>query len=169
MPSQVSSTQDSEHATTHLFTIFFNLIIMSCLQNYCTPTIAPLTGGVKLRRMEDSSLCLPMILPYNFNRRCCFSRIRTKRATLALWVALMFLVAFLVVSFHHHADGEEHSDCPVCAVKYHHSSGATFSVVVLSVPTSFFPALFLFISLLAQPSGYVSPAYGRAPPVLHHA
>jgi hypothetical protein len=104
-----------------------------------------------------------MILKYNLNGIFSFSGIRNKRATLALWLALMFIVALLVVSFHHH-DGKEHSDCPVCAVKCPHGTNATFSLLIFSLPSSFFPTLLLFISYLAQTSQYFSPALGRSPP-----
>lgn len=97
------------------------------------------------------------------------SRMREYRVTFALAVALMFFVAYLVVSFHHHPDGMEHADCAVCAVKYHHSTGTTFSVVLLILPTIFFPTLFASITPLVRPARHFSPIPSRAPPSMIQA
>jgi hypothetical protein len=40
-----------------------------------------------------------------------------------------------VESIHHHDDGQDHDDCPVCVAALHHSADTAFpSPVLLSVP-----------------------------------
>jgi hypothetical protein len=43
---------------------------------------------------------------------------------------VLFVLATFATAFHHHADGSEHHDCPVCSVGHHYSSA---SVTVFSI------------------------------------
>ena len=88
------------------------------------------------------------------------------RVALARLVALIFLVASLVAAFHYHPNGEEHSGCPVCAVRYHHRTGSVFTVVLLDLPAIFFYTLFLSVSFQLKPFRYVASLPSRAPPIL---
>ena len=56
-------------------------------------------------------------------------RVRTT-GRLAFLFLLLFVLATLATAFHHHADGSEHHDCPVCTAGHHYSSA---SVTVFSV------------------------------------
>jgi hypothetical protein len=49
---------------------------------------------------------------------------------LALFFLLLFVLATFATAFHHHADGSEHHDCPLCVAGHHHSSArvAVFSI-----------------------------------------
>lgn len=49
---------------------------------------------------------------------------------LALIFLLLFVSATFVEAFHHHEDGAEHHDCPVCAAAHYHSAAgiSIFSV-----------------------------------------
>jgi hypothetical protein len=49
------------------------------------------------------------------------------------WVPIflvLFIAATMATAFHHHADGNEHHDCPVCTAGHHYSSA---SVAVFSI------------------------------------
>jgi hypothetical protein len=35
---------------------------------------------------------------------------------------LLFVLATIAMAFHHHEDGADHPDCPVCAAAHHHSA-----------------------------------------------
>ena len=53
----------------------------------------------------------------------------------SLILALLLFSATLVESFHHHPDGVDHDDCPVCVAALHHSAAsAPPSPVLLSLP-----------------------------------
>ena len=104
------------------------------------------------------------VMPTRIPSKKGFTGMRNNKATIAWLVALMFFVSFLVVSFHNHPDGKEHADCAVCAVKYHHSTGTSFSVVVFSLPVLYFPTLFLFIPFPLQPARHFFAVPNRAPP-----
>ena len=61
-----------------------------------------------------------MIRPYRKN-----SYIR-KTGRLAFIFLLLFVTVTLATAFHHHEDGSEHRDCPVCAAGHHYfSTGVT--------------------------------------------
>jgi hypothetical protein len=40
---------------------------------------------------------------------------------------LLFVLATLLTAFHHHEDGSEHHDCPVCAAGLHYSPASVNS------------------------------------------
>jgi len=40
----------------------------------------------------------------------------------SLILALLLFSATLVESFHHHDDGSDHDDCPICVAALHHSA-----------------------------------------------
>jgi hypothetical protein len=47
---------------------------------------------------------------------------------LAFLFLLLFVLATFATAFHHHADGSEHHDCPVCSVGHLYSSANVTSV-----------------------------------------
>ena len=94
------------------------------------------------------------------------SGMRTRRATIALCVVLLFLATFLTVSFHYHPDGKEQSNCPICEVKYNQSTVATYSVPILDVPSNYSLTEFPSISYQAPPTPCISAFHSRAPPTV---
>ena len=84
---------------------------------------------------------------------------------LFLGVALLILAAFVLALFHHHADGRDHQDCPVCQLIQHFSALALFSAVAfitaLAALKDFPTQTFSFVPLLLP-----SNLQGRAPPRL---
>jgi hypothetical protein len=82
----------------------------------------------------------------------------------SLILALLLFSATLVESFHHHDDGADHADCPVCVAALHHSADTSLpSPVLLSLPEvthTLFPE---FILQAATIRTYYAPG-NRAPP-----
>jgi hypothetical protein len=60
-----------------------------------------------------------------------------KRLTFVFF--LLFLLATLTTAFHHHEDGCEHHDCPVCAAAHVISSASvsSFSITVYQFVSNF--------------------------------
>ena len=53
----------------------------------------------------------------------------------ALILALLLFSATLVESLHHHDDGDDHADCPICIAALHHSADTGLpSPLLLSLP-----------------------------------
>ena len=52
----------------------------------------------------------------------------------SLILALLLFSATLVESFHHHDDGADHADCPVCVAALHHSADTALPSPIL-LPT----------------------------------
>lgn len=53
----------------------------------------------------------------------------------ALILSLLLFAATLVESFHHHDDGDDHADCPICVVALHHSADSGLpSPIAISLP-----------------------------------
>ena len=53
----------------------------------------------------------------------------------SLILALLLFSATLVESFHHHDDGADHHDCPICMAALHHSADTALpSPILLSLP-----------------------------------
>jgi hypothetical protein len=43
---------------------------------------------------------------------------------LALTFMLIFILAVFVAAYHHHEDGEDHDDYPICSAAHQHSSAS---------------------------------------------
>jgi len=85
-----------------------------------------------------------------------------KRLTFIL--LFLFALSTLVEVCHHHDDGDEHDDCPICIAALHHSAAGF----------SFFSLAGLSLSNIIQETPFVSSRYtpihvvflpGRAPPI----
>ena len=83
---------------------------------------------------------------------------------LSIYLVSIFLLASLVEVFHHHKDGAEHPECPIC-VAVHHQSNAGYTPpstgeiqTVVSEPIYVKPVLALVSKI------YFAPAQNRAPP-----
>lgn len=65
----------------------------------------------------------------------------------ALILSLLLFTASLVESFHHHDDGQDHGDCPICVAALHHSADTLLpSPILLPLPEvspTLFPAFIL--------------------------
>jgi hypothetical protein len=48
---------------------------------------------------------------------------QTNRKKIYYFFAIVFLFAFLAITFHHHDDGRQHSECPLCVAATSFSSG----------------------------------------------
>ncbi len=85
-----------------------------------------------------------------------------KRLSLLCICLMMFSIA--VVAFHHHDDGCDHDDCPVCNASLFHQPA------VLSVPLQVIQPDVVNIEFLTPPTHsivktYSTPFNNRAPPV----
>jgi hypothetical protein len=84
-----------------------------------------------------------------------------KRLTLIF--LFLFALSTLVEVCHHHDDGENHDDCPICIAAYHHSA-ANFGVFSLAgLPQSNSIEETPFVSSRYNPIHVVF-LPGRAPP-----
>jgi hypothetical protein len=45
-----------------------------------------------------------------------------KTGRIAFLFLLLFVLSTFVTAFHHHKDGCDHPDCPVCVAAHHHSA-----------------------------------------------
>lgn len=92
-------------------------------------------------------------------------QLRKDKRLLFLAVAFLILAAFVLALFHHHADGGDHQDCPVCQLIQHVFGLIILAVVALittlAAPKDFPTENFSFVSLLLP-----SNRQGRAPPLL---
>jgi hypothetical protein len=62
-------------------------------------------------------------------KEACCSHMQ-KIGRFAFTFLFFFIVAIFATAFHHHEDGNEHHDCPVCAAWHYHSSA---SVSIFSI------------------------------------
>jgi len=82
----------------------------------------------------------------------------------ALILSLLLFTATLVESFHHHDDGQDHDDCPICVAALHHSAVTTLPSPELLVLPDISPTLFpAFILETATTQACYAPG-NRAPP-----
>ncbi len=82
----------------------------------------------------------------------------------ALILSILLFSATLVEGFHHHDDGRDHDDCPVCVASLHHSADTALpSPILLSLP-QISPTLFpeFILETVTLPASY-APG-DRAPP-----
>lgn len=84
-----------------------------------------------------------------------------RTARFALFVLLVFVLSTVVHSFHHHSDGADHSNCPVCAAV--NSPAAVGGVFSLDSPQPIAASQAPFAPLRYDFVG-VAPLLSRAPP-----
>ena len=97
-------------------------------------------------------------------RRQPLSRNRRRQLLLSLGLALLFLVAVLLGSIHHHHDQQDHPNCAICAVANHPGiETAAPSPPAIYPPT--LPALFSLLALAAVIARPTSTLRSRAPPL----
>ena len=82
----------------------------------------------------------------------------------ALILSLLLFSATLVESLHHHDDGQDHADCPICVAALHHSADTALPApVLLALPESA-PTLFLALVPGSVSIRSFYAAGNRAPP-----
>jgi hypothetical protein len=82
----------------------------------------------------------------------------------SLILALLLFSATLVESFHHHDDGADHDDCPICVAALHHSADTALPSPVLLALPDITPTLFPeFILKTVTIRVFYAPG-SRAPP-----
>ena len=82
----------------------------------------------------------------------------------ALLLTLLLFSATLVESFHHHDDGADHDDCPICVAALHHSADTALpSPILLCVPQITTTLFSPFIPVAIDIRPYYAPG-DRAPP-----
>ena len=85
------------------------------------------------------------------------------RSKLSPVLVILLLVSFFVIAFHHHDDCDDHPDCPICiAAHVAHSTGINAVTLTISYAIS---ELILPESVEFFYSLFISPLYGRAPPL----
>ena len=60
----------------------------------------------------------------------------------SLILAVLLFSATFVASFHHHDDGTDHADCPVCVAALHHSADTALPFSLLLSLPEISPTLF---------------------------
>ncbi|MGA9109965.1 MAG: hypothetical protein WB290_06665 [Smithella sp.] len=89
---------------------------------------------------------------------------KVNRKNIFLFFAIVYLFASLTIAFHHHDDGCEHNDCPLCVAAMSFSSGNIEihdSFVFYPTTTYFYQPEESFHQALSKFSVYSD----RAPPV----
>lgn len=82
----------------------------------------------------------------------------------SLILALLLFSATLVEGFHHHGDGGDHDDCPICVAALHHSADTALpSPLQLALPEVSRTAFPAFIPGEATLRTFYAPG-NRAPP-----
>ena len=76
----------------------------------------------------------------------------------------LLLLSFLAEAFHHHDDGEDHDDCPICMAVVHHQAdtGLTFAPPEIQRELTGTVYVLPFFSVVSKIS--FTPANNRAPP-----
>lgn len=69
---------------------------------------------------QTDFLFLAFILFGPQSKLFCYNQMHMR--LVALILSLLLFSATLVESFHHHDDGQDHDDCPICAAALHHSA-----------------------------------------------
>jgi hypothetical protein len=87
----------------------------------------------------------------------------TMRRGLSLFLLHLLVFATLATSFHQHADGGYHSDCPICITVKHQPATAP-DAQVTAVAREFAATTFVPPVLISLPGHTFSPAQSRAPP-----
>jgi len=81
-----------------------------------------------IHNLKSFMLTLRSMTTYSF---------RTRQKWLPVFVLSLFLLSVLAMAFHHHEDGSDHDDCPVCAAGHHYSSASVaFSSITNRQPVS---------------------------------
>ena len=83
---------------------------------------------------------------------------------LSLFSVFLLLLSTLVTAFHHHDDGADHDDCPVCSASLHHSP-ADFATSVPVIHREFAKIEFFTPTPPAIVTAVSTPSNSRAPPV----
>jgi len=96
-------------------------------------------------------------------RRHPLSKNRRRQLLLSLGLAVLFLVAVLLGSIHHHHDLQDHPNCAICVVAHHPG----IETAAPSPPAVFPPALPVLFGLLVLAAVFARPnttLRSRAPP-----
>jgi hypothetical protein len=83
---------------------------------------------------------------------------------LSFYFVCLLLLSTLVTAFHHHDDGADHADCPVC-VAHHQQSDTGRTLPVISTEQNMTETAYLRPSHAVITQTVFSPANNRAPPV----
>ena len=60
----------------------------------------------------------------------------------ALILSLLLFSATLVESFHHHDDGQDHDDCPICVAALHHCADTALPAPLVIYQPIVYPTFF---------------------------
>ena len=83
---------------------------------------------------------------------------------LSLFFVCLLLLATLAEAFHHHDDGDDHPDCPIC-VATHQQSDSGFFFPAHEVCRNFTDTAYVRPVLAIVTQIFHTPANNRAPPV----
>ena len=82
---------------------------------------------------------------------------------LSLFCVCLIMFSTLVVAFHHHDDGCDHDDCPVCKASLHHQP-ADLAVLIQVIVSDFAEIEFFIPTTPSITKTYFTPFSSRAPP-----
>lgn len=85
----------------------------------------------------------------------------TKRLSL-LFISLIFL-STLVAAFHHHDDGADHHDCPICVV-HHQQANVSCTAPSGEIQRQLTETAYLRPIVVVVTKTFFTPANDRAPP-----
>ena len=80
-----------------------------------------------------------------------------------IFVCLFFL-SFLGEAFHHHDDGDEHSDCPICMAVVHHKADTGLTFTPPEIQRELTETIYQSPVLTGLPKTIFIPELGRSPP-----
>jgi len=82
---------------------------------------------------------------------------------LSLFCICVIMFSAIVVAFHHHDDGDDHEDCPVCSASLHHSP-AVFVQPVQDIHQDFTKTEFFTPAIQKFVKTFSATVNCRAPP-----
>lgn len=82
---------------------------------------------------------------------------------LSTFFIALLLLSTLVTAFHHHDDGADHPDCPIC-ITHHQQSTAELPSSACIVHRDFAETAFVTQSRVFHAKTVFTPANNRAPP-----
>jgi hypothetical protein len=76
----------------------------------------------------------------------------------------LLLLSFLGEAFHHHDDGDDHSDCSICMAVVHHKADTGLTFAPPEIQRDLTETIYLSPALAGLPKTFFIPALGRSPP-----
>jgi len=84
---------------------------------------------------------------------------------LSLFFVCLLLFSFVAEAFHHHDDGEEHDDCPVCMAVVHNKADTGFTFAPPEIQRELTETIYVSPALATLPDTFFILELGRSPPV----